>query len=251
MASTRGLGPTQSWQVIGPRRLTLRIREEILREIDERRLVPGDRLPSERDLAELLQVSRPSVREAVTALEVEGRLKVIHGRGVFVAEPETSRRLRVSLARHHHDLSELFMMREALEVPATTWAAEKQDARALREVQEAFDALELAWQGDQPGGQLADPDDDELGRLDAAFHLAIVRASGNRFMEQVQGLLSEMMRTSMSTTLPVPGRARRSRIEHARILAAVLAGDAAAAGRAARAHIRHAHRAAVTQTEAE
>ena len=117
MDRTRGLGPTQSWQVIGPRRLTLRIREEILREIDERRLAPGDRLPSERELAELLQVSRPSVREAVTALEVEGRLEVVHGRGVFVAEPETSRRLRASLARHHHDLSELFMMREALEVP--------------------------------------------------------------------------------------------------------------------------------------
>lgn len=246
MDSTRGLGPTQSWQVIGPRRLTLRIREEILREIDERRLAPGDRLPSEREIAELLQVSRPSVREAVTALEVEGRLEVVHGRGVFVAEPETSRRLRASLARHHHDLSELFMMREALEVPATTWAADKQDTRALREVQDAFDALELAWQGDRLGDHV---DDEELGRLDAAFHLAIVRASGNRFMEQVQDVLNEMMRTSMSTTLRVPGRARRSRTEHARILAAVLAGDAAGAGRAARAHVRHAHRAAVTRTE--
>ena len=248
MGSTRGLGPTQAWQVIGPRRLTLRIREEILREIDERRLAPGDRLPSERELAELLQVSRPSVREAVTALEVEGRLEVVHGRGVFVAQPETSRRLRASLARHHHDLSELFMMREALEVPATTWAASKQDARALQDVQDAFDALELAWQGDRLDDKL---DDEDLGRLDAAFHLAIVRASGNRFMEQVQDVLSEMMRTSMSTTLRVPGRARRSRTEHARILAAVLAGDASAAGRAARAHVRHAHRAAVTpRTEA-
>jgi len=176
---------------------------------------------------------------------------VVHGRGVFVAEPATSRRLRASLARDHHDLSELFMMREALEVPAATWAAEKQDPRGLQEVQQAFDALTRAWEEDDPEGQEVDPlVDDELRRLDAAFHLAIVRASGNRFMEQVQGVLSDMIRTSMSTTMRVPGRARRSRAEHARILAAVLAGDATAAGRAARAHIRHARRAALTPTEA-
>lgn len=230
------------WQELGQGRLTPRIREEILRVIRDRELTPGDRLPSERELAELLRVSRPSVREALKSLETEGRLDVVHGRGVFVAEPATRRRLRESLARIEHDLSELFLMREVLEVPAARWAAEQQDVKALAAVRHSYDALEKAWRQNPV-------DYDELQVLDAAFHLCIVRASGNRFMEQAQGVLNDMLCQGMRTTLQVPGRARRSRTDHRRILDALLASDGAAAARAARSHVRDAHKAALTATQ--
>jgi GntR family transcriptional regulator, transcriptional repressor for pyruvate dehydrogenase complex len=225
------------WHSLGQGSLNSRIRDEILRVLRERRLEPGDRLPSERELAASLQVSRPSVREAVRSLQAEGRLLVRHGQGVFVAEPATRRRLLQSMAELDHNLAELFAMREVLEVPAARWAAQHQDRAALQAVQEAFDGLDVALSREPL-------DFDELQRLDATFHLRIVQAAGNRLLEQTQDVLNELLRKGMQTTLAVPGRLEQSRQDHQRILAAVLEGDAAAAGRAARAHVQGARRAA-------
>jgi GntR family transcriptional regulator, transcriptional repressor for pyruvate dehydrogenase complex len=225
------------WQTLGQGSLSSRIRSEILRVLEERRLGPGDRLPAERELAASLQVSRPSVREAVRSLQAEGRLVVRHGQGVFVAEPATRRRLLQSMAELDHNLAELFDMREVLEVPAARWAAQHQDHATLQRAQEAFDHLEEAL-------KRKPVDYDDLQRLDAAFHFSIVQAAGNRLLEQTQGVLDELLRKGMQTTLAVPGRLEQSRIDHQRILAAVLRGDATAAARAARAHVQGARRAA-------
>ena len=234
--------PHGGWQPIGQGSVGSRIRLEIIRVIQERRLRPGDRLPAERDLAALLQVSRPSVREAVRALESDGRLVVRHGQGVFVAEPATRRALQASLAKVDHDLAELYAMREVLEVPAARWAAERRDAEGLQRITEALDHLEAALQ-ERP------LDHDKLQRLDAAFHLCIVQASGNRFLEQTQGVLNDILQQGMVTTLRLPGRVEKSREQHRRILDALLAGDAEAAGRAARAHVRATQEAARRHVE--
>jgi GntR family transcriptional regulator, transcriptional repressor for pyruvate dehydrogenase complex len=223
--------PDGGWQPIGQGSIGSRIRLEIIRVIRERRLRPGDRLPAERELASILQVSRPSVREAVRALESEGRLVVRHGQGVFVAEPATRRALQASLAKVDHDIAELYAMREVLEVPAARWAAERRDTEGLQLVREALDRLEAALE-QRP------LDHDKLQRLDAAFHLSIVQASGNRFLEQTQGVLNDILNQGMITTLRLPGRVEKSREQHRRILEALLAGDVEAAGRAARAHVR-------------
>jgi GntR family transcriptional repressor for pyruvate dehydrogenase complex len=223
--------PHGGWQPIGQGTIGSRIRLEIIRVIRQRRLRPGDRLPAERELASILQVSRPSVREAVRALQSEGRLVVRHGQGVFVAEPATRRALQASLAKVDHDIAELYAMREVLEVPAARWAAERRDAEGLQLVREAMDRLEAALE-QRP------VDHDKLRRLDAAFHLSIVHASGNRFLEQTQGVLSDILNQGMVTTLRLPGRVEKSRQQHRRILEALLAGDIEAAARAARAHVR-------------
>lgn len=226
-----------AWQTLGQGTLNSRIRREILRAVEGRQLGAGDRLPSERELAAALRVSRPSVREAVRSLEAEGVLVVRHGQGVFVAEPDARRRLRASLAELDHSLSELFAMRELLEAPAAGWAAERHDGPALAAVQDAYDALDLALAKQQL-------DFEELQRLDAAFHLQIVRASGNRLLEQTQAVLHELMATGMRTTLEIEGRLEQSRADHRRILAALMAGDAVAAGTAATEHVRGARDAA-------
>lgn len=226
-----------SWQPLGQGRLNERIRMEILRVLQTRDLSPGDRLPSERELASSLQVSRPSVREAVRTLQAEGRLVVKHGQGVFVAEPAMQKTLRESMARLDHSLSELFAMREVLEVPAARWAAQRQDTVGLDAVQDAFDELDEAL--------LEKPRDFErLQDLDAAFHLRIVQAAGNRLLEQSQGVLNELLLTGLKTTLAIEGRAESSRLEHLKILTALRDGDAGAAGRAAAAHVRNVRRAA-------
>ncbi len=225
------------WRTLGQASLNSRVRDEILRMITEKQLVPGDRLPPERELAAALKVSRPTAREAVRSLQAEGRLSVKHGQGVFVAEPGVRRQLLASMAELDHSLGELFAMREILEVPAARWAAERNDAAALAAVQEAFDRLDHALAREPL-------DFEELQQLDSAFHLRIVQAAGNRLLEQTQNVLHELMHTGMQTTLAVPGRVKHSSREHLRILESLLAGDAAGAARAAGVHVRAARAAA-------
>ncbi len=225
------------WQPLGQGTLNERIRTEILRVLKSRNLSPGDRLPSERELAASLRVSRPSVREAVRSLQAEGRLVVKHGQGVFVAEPAMQKTLRESMARLDHSLSELFAMREVLEVPAARWAAQRQDSARLMAVQQSFADLDEALR-EKPRNF------ERLQDLDATFHLRIVQAAGNRLLEQSQGVLNELLLTGLQTTLAIEGRAESSRDEHYKILTALLEGDAAAAGRAAQAHVRNVRRAA-------
>jgi GntR family transcriptional repressor for pyruvate dehydrogenase complex len=243
MTTETGPVGTDDWQPIGGGTLNSRIRLEILRFITTHKLSAGDRLPSERELAAVLRVSRPSLREAVRSLQAEGRLIVKHGQGVFIAEPSAQRSLRESMARLDHNLSELFAMREVLEVPAAQWAAQNQDETALQAVQAAFEKLDLALAEETRNY-------DQLQQLDAEFHLRIVQAAGNRLLEQTQGVLNELLRTGMQTTLAIEGRAEQSRQEHQRILDALFQGDPAAAARAARAHVKSAREAANRRIQA-
>lgn len=232
------------WRQLGRGSVAQQVEAQIVEAIDGGELAPGDRLPPERAFAELLGVSRPTVREAIGSLKARGRVRVVHGRGVFVADPETSRSLRLALDREAITLDEMFAMREVLEVPAAGWAAAEQDAGGLEKVRAALDELNAA--AEREPREFA-----ELQRLDAAFHMAIVDAAGNRFLRQTLGVLQEILARGMQTTLMVPGRLERSRADHEQILAALLAGDPAAARSAARRHVRGAHRSAVRHLRAE
>lgn len=238
VASDTPVGIEGGWTPVGQGgTLNDRIRQEILRYVESYKLASGDRLPSERDLAATLNVSRPSVREAVRSLNAEGRLVVKHGQGVFVAEPAAQRTLRERLVLLDHSLSELYGMREVLEVTAAKWAGQRRDGDALADAAAALDRLD----------QAADthPEDfDVLHRLDADFHVLVVRAAGNRLLEQTHGVLNEMLHTGIRTSLEVSGRLQESRMEHERIMRALVTGDGAAAARAARAHVRSARAAA-------
>jgi GntR family transcriptional regulator, transcriptional repressor for pyruvate dehydrogenase complex len=221
-----------------------RIEKQVLDLIAAEHLKPGERLPSERDLAALLKVSRPSVREAVKSLEAQGRLHVRHGQGVFVASPASAKNLRAALIQQEITLGELFAMREVLEIPAAGWAARTGDTTRLGAAAEALNALNTA-------ARARKRDYDRLQQLDAAFHMRIVEAAGNRFLRQTLGVLQEMQAAGMQTTLVVAGRLEASRAEHGQILAALRSGDATAARAAARRHIRGARAAALHRVREE
>jgi len=226
------------WQSVTERgSLSERIVAQVERLLAQEELRPGDRLPAEREMARLLGVSRPSLREAVRTLQARGRLVVKHGQGVFVAEPRAETELRAALREGELSLAELFAMREVLEVPAARWAAERITAAEV-------DGLRRTL------GQLADAFDEDpqdfrrLAGLDARFHLGIANAAGNRFLQQTSHVLHDLLLSGMQTTLLLPGRRERSRVEHEAILEALAAGEGGVAGRAARTHIRSAHAAA-------
>ncbi len=220
------------WQPVGGTGLLSdRIAAQIEKLVAADQLKPGDRLPAERDLALLLGVSRPSLREAVRALASRGRVSVRHGQGVFIEDP-TTKRLRSSVGSAG-DVEELFAMREVLEVPGAGWAAERATPEQLDSIRKAYYELSAA-------STRSPVDWDELQRLDARFHESIVRGGGNRFMLRTIGVLNEVIQAGMETTLRAPGRLEASARDHAAILAALEAKDAPAARAAARKHLRNA-----------
>lgn len=208
--------------------------------ITDERLQPGQRLPSERDLAQLLGVSRPVVREAVKRLEEQGQLEVRHGQGVFVRQTVSSG-IRSRLATLSVNLRELFAMREVLEGPAAAWAAQAVAPEGLQQL------ADLLAQQEQARSEPIDFD--RLRDLDAAFHLAIVGLAGNRFLLQTMGVLQEMLASGMQTTLRLPGRVEASRRDHQAIFDAIAANDPVAARRAACAHVDAARAAAMDRIE--
>jgi GntR family transcriptional regulator, transcriptional repressor for pyruvate dehydrogenase complex len=233
------------WRWMGSNEpLFLRVAEQVERYVQGNGLVPGDRLPGERELCELLGVSRASVREALRALETRGVVRVQHGKGVFVAAPDEGEQTLQQLARLREvGLEELFAMREVLEVPAAGWAATEASDEQLASLIATFERLEQAV--------LARAKPDQLRAMDARLHLQIAEYANNRFLAMTQTILQEMLARSMNTTLSVAGRPARSVREHADIVNALVARDPARARAAARRHIRGARRAALRRVSEE
>jgi GntR family transcriptional regulator, transcriptional repressor for pyruvate dehydrogenase complex len=201
----------------GPQRAA-RIATQLMELIEFQRLLPGDKLPPERQLADLLEVSRPSLREALHILQAQGLVQIKHGQGTFVQEPIVAQELRASVMTKTHGLNELFDAREVLEVPASKWAADKASKEDIRLLRATLNQMETVT--------ASEPIDyDQLQILDAKFHLTIVGIAGNRFINQTLNVLQDVMKMSMETTLRLPGRSEISLNEHNEILAAIESGD--------------------------
>jgi GntR family transcriptional repressor for pyruvate dehydrogenase complex len=237
--------PAVGWRWMGSSEpLFLRVAEQIERFVAGNGLAPGDRLPGERELCELLGVSRASVREALRSLETRGLVRVRHGKGVFVAAPDEGERALQRFSRMREvGLEELFAMREVLEVPAAGWAATEATDEQLATLIATFEQLEQAVRT-QAGPE-------HLRAMDARLHLQIAEYANNRFLTMTQSLLQEMLGRGMDTTLSVAGRPARSVREHAEIVNALVAHDAPRARAAARRHIRSARRAALHRVAEE
>jgi GntR family transcriptional regulator, transcriptional repressor for pyruvate dehydrogenase complex len=243
-APTAGHTPV-GWRWMGSGEpLFLRVADQIERYVKGNGLSPGDRLPGERELCELLGVSRASVREALRSLQTRGVVGVRHGKGVFVASPAEGERAMQRFARLREvGMEELFAMREVLEVPAAGWAATAASDEQLQELVVTFGRLEQAV--------VAGSSPTELQAMDAQLHLQIAEFASNRFLAMTQTALQEMLARSMETTLAIAGRPARSVREHADIVEALLARDANRARAAARRHIHSARRAALRRVASE
>jgi GntR family transcriptional repressor for pyruvate dehydrogenase complex len=219
-----------------------RIATQLIELIDLQRLSPGDKLPPERQLADLLEVSRPSLREALHILQAQGLVQIKHGQGTYVQEPIVAQELRASMMSKTHGLNELFDAREVLEVPASKWAAEKaakEDIRLLRATLNQIDTITA----------ITPIDYDQLQLLDAKFHLTIVGIAGNRFINQTLNVLQDVMRMSMETTLRLPGRSAISRSEHQAIFEAIEKGDGELASKLTLQHINGARKTALADAK--
>ena len=158
-------------KIIEPQRLYRRIAEEIRGGVVSGQWPVGTRLPPERDLAILLGVSRPSLREALIALEVEGLIEVRTGSGIYVREVLSAKPRDVGSAvnaAHEWGPLEVMRARQVIEVEVAAMAAG--NARK-GEIAVMHDALRLMRQ-EVANGQAP-------RRGDEAFHVAIAKACGN------------------------------------------------------------------------
>src|SRR3984893_12090920 len=110
-----GRPSTESLRAPDRRRLYEQLAARLLDYVEVTGLGVGDRLPSERDLAEALQVSRASVRQATVALEVRGTLEVRHGDGIYLRSLPNDQGRLMELMTQRHRLPEILEAREALE----------------------------------------------------------------------------------------------------------------------------------------
>lgn len=194
------------------------------------RLKPGDRLPPERSLCEALQVSRPTLREAITSLVAMKILNAQPGSGTYVSSldpQELLEPMQFVLALSHSNLDQLFEVRCALEPEAAGLAAQRarpEEVRALREcivrTREWTDNL------------------DELLLLDEQLHRLVVEASHNGIMINVLASMSSLADASRRITVQLPGIAAFTTKDHIRIGAAIADGDAPGARRAMDEHLR-------------
>jgi len=211
---------------------TQQVREQLRAAIERGEHPPGERLPPERELAELLGVSRVSVREAIRSLEALGLVEVRHGRGCFVVASRADDYVRSFshwLAVHQEEIFDLVMVRGALDELAAEAAARRggeELAGRLRELNERFGAC--------------DPrrDADALVEHDVAFHNALAQASGSVLLGDLLRELHETFNESRRATLQGPEQPERSAREHDAIIAAVARCDPQGARTAVAAHMR-------------
>lgn len=188
----------------------------------------GDRLPAERDLARRLGVSRTSLREALTALRIEGLIDVRHGDGMYLlrSPSETIPPITAELARAHPELPSLGEVRNSLEALAAELAALRRDDADLAAMVEAIRLMDTAIRADAPGVE-----------GDRAFHGAIVAAAGNPVLRELLESLSEGAAQIAAASLARAGQPPRSLAAHRLILDAIIVRDAELARQLMREHL--------------
>jgi GntR family transcriptional regulator, transcriptional repressor for pyruvate dehydrogenase complex len=198
-------------------------------------LRPGERLPAERELADRLGVSRPSLRDAIADLQAKGLLSTRPGAGIFVADvlgSAFSSGLVQLFASHQEAVFDYVSFRKDMEGLAAERAAQYGSDTDLKVVAMIFDKMEAAH-------QKRDPTDE--AELDAAFHLSIIEASHNVVMLHMMRSMYDLLRQGVFYNRQVMFRNRMTRDhlldQHRAINDALQARDPAAARAAVEAHM--------------
>jgi len=216
-------------------RLYRQIADQLRHLIDQQEYPVGSRLPSERELAEKLGVSRPSVREALIALEVEGFVRIKMGSGVYVLrrddEPEA---------------------REATRQPIEEGSFEVLKARALIESTVAAEAATLASAVDIAALEaiVARAEGGDLGQegylvLDRAFHVTLAGILHNAVIARLVGEMFDLRMNPyfrrLAAHFETADSWRQAAAEHRAVCGALARGDPEAARAAMREHLEASH----------
>jgi GntR family transcriptional repressor for pyruvate dehydrogenase complex len=215
---------------VEPRRLYQQIADQIRELIDRGGFEAGTRLPPERDLAQQLGVSRPSLREALIALDVEGHVEVRSGSGVFVsaARPEPAARKTEALGESP---SQLMEARSVIEGEVVVLACARITDERLARLRKLLKDMESEIER-----RRARVD------LDREFHMTLAEVTGNAVLSRLVGELFDERHSPISAKISSRFESTRTwkvaLQEHEAILKAVEARDPIAAQAAMRAHLK-------------
>jgi DNA-binding FadR family transcriptional regulator len=227
------------FQSIEPRRLYRQIADQIRALIGSGEFPAGSRLPSERDLAKQLGVSRPSVREALIALEVEGLVEVRIGSGIYALEqagkPITATGDSAEPVEAEAGPFELLRARYVIESECAALAAKTAKKPQVQAIEAALEQMKgEIHTAQQPLGG------------DRLFHLRIAEATGNGALVAVVKMLWEERTGPLYQQLEEhydsPALWASAMAEHRAVLKAIAARDSAAARTAMQRHLNHAYK---------
>jgi DNA-binding FadR family transcriptional regulator len=229
------------FQSIEPRRLYRQIADQIRTLIRSGEFPAGARLPPERDLAKQLGVSRPSVREALIALEVEGLVEVRIGSGIYV-QPTASAAGGKMAARTLADDGgatagpfELLRARYVIEGETAALAAKSAKKGQVQAIEETLEAMQHELDEDK---QPLDGD--------RMFHMRIAEATGNGALVAVVDMLWQDRTSPLYKQLEhhydSPGLWKSAMAEHRAVMKAIAAKDAAGARAAMQRHLNQAYK---------
>ncbi len=217
-------------------------RETVATEITRRLLAfllagnvrPGDRIPSERRLAEALGVGRSIVREALKSLTLLGIVEVRQGDGTYLRSTESSllpQSIEWGLLLGQKRTRDLIEARRYLEVIIAELAASRRDDDDLAALRSHLDEMR---------SDATDPD--AFVAADVAFHFRVAQAARNESLAQIMTGIRSLLKVWISRVMHAADSFEPSVQEHAAILAALEAGDPAVARRAMQRHMDAAYR---------
>jgi GntR family transcriptional regulator, transcriptional repressor for pyruvate dehydrogenase complex len=215
------------------RRLYQQVADQIRGLIQAGQFKLGQRLPSERELAQQLGVSRPSLREALIALEIDGTVEIRMGSGIYLVA--TAERRPPTSASMGESPVELMQARAAVEGAVIVLAAARMTAESLRNLRQILDGMasEIA-EGRKPVEH------------DRQFHLSIAAQSGNDVLVRLVGELFDDRHSPLSTQLrehfETPDTWTMALSEHELIYAALEGRDALLAQAMMHAHLEESKR---------
>jgi len=221
-------------------RLYQRIAETIAGLIDAGEFTAGERLPGERDLARRLAVSRSSLREALSALELEGYVQIRIGSGVYVrSRPRRVRPVAFRFKTSEVSPFDTLRARRIVEAETAALAARHATPAQIAAIEAAYTRLAAEMRASKARSE-----------GDRLFHVRIAEAAGNTALTEIVRHLWAVWHQPLNVRLEalfVTMRRRRDNVaEHRRILDAIRERDPAAARTAMRRHLENAERQRMT-----
>jgi GntR family transcriptional repressor for pyruvate dehydrogenase complex len=187
--------------------------EKIKELIDNGTWKPGDRLPSERKLTKMLGVGRTSVREATRMLEAMGYIEIRPGDGVYITENAQNLNGFQTLVNVFQDddyIVDVMETRELVESQIAFLAAESATEEDVIELETLIDRHEKIIEKGEDGVE-----------ENIAFHLFLAKITGNRALMELQQLLFNFTRQTITGLYHVPGRPEESILQHKNILQSI------------------------------
>ena len=210
-----------------------RIHEEIVFKIkdmiEQGKLNTGDQLPTERELAEAFKVSRPSVREALRALESQGFLESRQGDGTYVSQQPIELIIEPFasvIIKEKFNQLELFEMRRLIEPQLVYLAAQRATPAEIAEMEKLVDIQEQELARTEPGPT-----------PEKTLHDLLFKAAKNKIVISIMDSLMDSLAESRDKYLQLEGRPEKSLARHKEILAAVKMGDSELAANIMREHL--------------